>query len=408
MRTAADPITDRELDLLRLLVDQMAIAIQNARDYRDKLEQAIRDPLTALYNRRYFWEALEKEAQRARRYGSHAALVLFDVDDFKKINDAHGHSVGDEVLRGIADAVRPLLRPVDSFARIGGEEFALLLPETAQFDALLVAERMRAAISRRDLAPGVRVTVSAGVGACPQDASTRDDLVRRTDAALYWAKRNGKDLCAVVNETTDDVSERAADLGTAVAHLTQLVAAFDREGRGQTVAAYAVALGEAVGFTAQQLSRLRRAAVLHDVGNVAVNAEILAKPGPLTDEEYAEVKLHSNVGAAMLRHAGLTEEAGWVRHLHERFDGAGYPEGVEAGNIPIESRVLFVADAFAAMTADRPQCPAMAPAAALEELARGAGTQFDPRLVRLFTKLVQRGGLEVEPPRTVATPASSG
>jgi diguanylate cyclase (GGDEF)-like protein len=399
VRTAPEPITDRELDLLRLLVDQMAIAIQNARDYRDKLEQAIRDPLTGLYNRRYFWEALEKEAQRAGRYGSQAALVLFDVDDFKKINDSRGHSVGDDVLRGIAAAVTPLLRPVDSFARIGGEEFALLLPETAQFEALLVAERMRAAISRSDLAPGVRVTVSAGVGACPQDATTRDDLVRRTDSALYWAKRNGKDLCAVVNEATDDISERASDLGAAVANLTQMVTAFDTEGHGQTVAAYAVALGEALGFKAQQLSRLRRAAVLHDVGKVAVRAEILNTPGELTEEEYAEVKLHSNVGAAMLRHAGLTEEAGWVRHLHERFDGAGYPEGLEAGNIPIESRVLFVADAFAAMTSDRVHQAAIEPPLALAELRRCAGSQFDPRLVRVFCKLIQRGGLEVEPPR---------
>jgi diguanylate cyclase (GGDEF)-like protein len=397
VRAVEDPMTDREIELLRLLVDQMAVAIQNARDYREKLEQAIRDPLTGLYNRRFFWEALEKETQRAGRYGSQAALVLFDVDDFKKINDAHGHGVGDQVLRGIAGAVMPLLRPVDSLARIGGEEFAVLLPETSQFDALLVAERMRAAISRPELAPGVRVTVSAGVGACPQDAESRDELVRRTDSALYWAKRNGKDLCAVVNETTDEITERAADAGAAVAHLTHLVAGLDPDGHGQAVAAYAVALGEALGFKAQQLSRLRRAAVLHDVGMVAVDAEILAKPAHLTDAEYAEVKLHSNVGAAMLRHAGLTEEAAWVRHHHERFDGRGYPAGLEAGNIPIEARVLFIADAFAAMTSDRPHRAALSAAQALAELTTGAGSQFDPRLVRMFCKLVQRGGLEVQP-----------
>ena len=110
------------------------------------------------------------------------------------------------MLRSIASVVEPLLRPVDSFARIGGEEFALLLPETEQLDALLVAERLRAAISRAEIVPGLRVTVSGGVGACPQDAPTREELVRRTDAALYWAKRNGKDMCAVVNESTDGVA----------------------------------------------------------------------------------------------------------------------------------------------------------------------------------------------------------
>jgi diguanylate cyclase (GGDEF)-like protein len=203
VRPSEDPLADRELDLLRLLVDQMAIAVQNARDYREKLEQAVRDPLTGSYNRRYFFEALEKEVQRARRYGSQAALVLIDVDDFKRINDTRGHSVGDDVLRAITRLVTGMLRPVDSFARIGGEEFALLLPETSQMDALLVAERVRQAIARTAIVDGLRVTVSAGVGTCPQDAPSREELVRRTDAALYWAKRNGKDMCAVVNDVTD-------------------------------------------------------------------------------------------------------------------------------------------------------------------------------------------------------------
>ena len=396
VRPIGDPITDRELELLRLLVDQMAIAIQNARDYREKLEQAIRDPLTGVYNRRYFWEALEKEVQRSRRYQSHAALVLFDVDDFKRINDTHGHSVGDVVLRGIADVVSPLLRPVDSFARIGGEEFALLLPETKQFDALLVAERLRSAISKAEMAPGLRVTVSAGVGASPADAPTRDELVRRTDAALYWAKRNGKDLCAVVNESTDETEEQKFDAGAAVAHLTQLMGSIDPDSRSQAVATYAVALGEAAGLKDGSLSPLRRAALLHDLGNVAVREELLAKPGPLTEAEMTEVRLHSVVGAAMLQHAGLTDEAGWVRHHHERFDGGGYPAGLEAGNIPVESRILLIASAFAAMTSDRPYRAAMTTSKALSELRAHAGTQFDPRLVRMFCKLVTRGGLEVE------------
>lgn len=397
VRPQADPITDRELELLRLLVDQMAIAIQNARDYRDKLEQAIRDPLTGLYNRRFFWEALEKEVQRSRRYGSAAALILLDVDDFKKINDTRGHAAGDEVLRGIARVVGPLLRPVDSFARIGGEEFALLLPETKQFDALLVAERVRAAISRTPLADGLRVTVSSGIGACPEDATSREDLVRRTDAALYWAKRNGKDLCAVVNETTDVAEDAGRDAGATVAHLTHLVEAMDAQQHAHAVAGYAVALGELSGLDPASLAALRRAAMLHDVGEVAVRAELLEKPGPLTEEELAEMRLHATVGAAMLRHAGLSEEARWVRHHHERFDGGGYPDGLEAGNIPIQSRIIGIADTFAAMTMDRPYRAALPVPRALAELRRCAGTQFDPRLVRLFCRLVTRDGLEVLP-----------
>jgi diguanylate cyclase (GGDEF)-like protein/putative nucleotidyltransferase with HDIG domain len=357
----------------------------------------VRDPLTGLYNRRYFFEALEKEVQRSRRYGSDAALVLFDVDDFKRINDTHGHAAGDQVLRGIAAALAPMLRPVDSFARIGGEEFALLLPETRQLDALLVAERMRAAISRAEMVPGLRVTVSAGVGACPQDAPSRDELVRRTDSALYWAKRNGKDMCAVVNDVTEAPMDGAKDTANAAAHLTQLVTAMDAENgfeHAQRVSEYAVALGQALGLPADKLVRLRRAALLHDVGMVAVRPEILDKPGPLTAQERAEMRLHAAVGAAMVRHAGLEEEAGWVRHHHERIDGAGYPDALAGDAIPLEARIIGVADAFEGMTADRPHRPAMSADDAIAEMRRESGRQFDARLVRRFHQLLRTGAVE--------------
>jgi diguanylate cyclase (GGDEF)-like protein len=144
--------------------------------------------------------------QRSRRYNTGAALVLLDVDDFKAVNDSRGHAAGDDVLRAIARVASGLMRPADSFARIGGEEFALLLPETTQMEALLVAERLRAAIAREEVAEGLHVTVSAGIGACPQDAPSREELMRRTDAALYWAKRNGKDMCATVNDVTDEAA----------------------------------------------------------------------------------------------------------------------------------------------------------------------------------------------------------
>jgi diguanylate cyclase (GGDEF)-like protein len=399
VRPESAPLGDRELELLRLLVDQMAIAIQNARDYREKLEQAVRDPLTGVYNRRYFFEALEKEVQRSRRYGSHAALVLFDLDDFKRINDTHGHATGDAVLRGIAAVVAPLLRPVDSFARIGGEEFALLLPETRQLDALLVAERMRSALSRAEMVPGLRVTVSAGVGACPADAPSRDELVRRTDAALYWAKRNGKDMCAVVNDATDAGTAEVKVTGAAASHLTQLVAAIDAERphtaeHSQRVAGYAVALGQALGLAADQLVRLRRAALLHDVGLVAVRAEVLDKPGPLSEEEWTEMRLHPGVGAAMVRHAGFEEEARWIRHHHERIDGRGYPDGLAGDAIPLESRIILIAEAFEAMTADRPHRPAMTAEVALAEMRKLGGAQFEARLVRRFHQLLRTGAIE--------------
>ena len=398
VRPASDPLDKERLRLLRLLVDEMAVAVQNARDYREKLELAIRDPLTGLYNRRFFFEALEKEIGRHERYGSSASLVFFDVDDFKTINDRHGHAAGDDVLRKIARIGEGLLRPADSLARIGGEEFALLLPETQQLDALLVAERLRTAVARSAMLPDRRVTLCGGVSSCPQDASTREELEKRADAALYWAKRNGKDLCAVASEVAR--SDSTGDTDGILAHLYAMVAAIDaRElatrDHSENVAAYAVAVGQELGLDRERIMALRRAALLHDIGKITVAADILAKPGKLDPLEWAQIQRHPLVGATMLAHAGLMEESGWIRHHHERMDGQGYPDGLLGERIPLEARIIFVADSFEAMTSDRPYRAGMEVDDAMAELRRHAGAQFDARIVDALVELIGRGELAV-------------
>jgi diguanylate cyclase (GGDEF)-like protein len=398
LRAGGDPFDAGQLNLLALLVDQLAVALQNARDYREKLEQAIRDPLTGLYNRRYFFEALEKEVQRSERYGSEASLALFDVDDFKRINDTCGHAAGDEALREIGRIVEGLIRPTDSFARIGGEEFALLMPETNQLDALLVSERLRAAISRHRILPDRRVTISGGIASCPQDASRREELERRADAALYWAKRHGKDMCAVSSEVIVDDGD--GDREGAIAHLYALVATIDdshlhTRHHSENVAAYAVALGQELGLDRERIVNLRRAALLHDIGKVAVGEGILTKPAALSEAEYDEIKLHPVVGSTMLLHAGLVEEAGWVRHHHERVDGAGYPDRLAGDEVPLEARIIFVADSFEAMTSDRPYRAGMEVEEAVAELRRCSGTQFEPEIVDALARLVEDGELTV-------------
>lgn len=397
MRPENDPFGEDELALLQLLVDQLAIAVQNARDYGEKLELSIRDPLTGLYNRRYFHEALEKEIQRTERYGSTACLILFDIDDFKSINDRHGHATGDEVLQEIGRIVEGLIRPADTFARIGGEEFGLLVPETRQLDGLLVAERLRTAISRHQILPGERVTLSGGVSSCPQDALASAELEKKADAALYWAKRNGKNLCAVASEAlSSDTDERDG----ALAHLYGLVTSLDTQhlhtrDHSENVAAYAVALGQRLGLGREVVVSLRRAALLHDVGKVAVDFRILEKPSRLDDAEMDQIRVHSGVGGTMLCHAGLDLESSWVRHHHERVDGRGYPDGIAGDRIPLEARILFVADAFEAMTSDRPYRDGMPVEEAIAELRRNAGTQFDAQVVDALASLVEDGELTV-------------
>jgi diguanylate cyclase (GGDEF)-like protein len=398
VRPVRAPFTESQLGLLRLLIDQLAIAVQNARDYRDKLDQAIRDPLTGLYNRRFFYESLDKEIHRTERYGSTASVVLFDIDNFKSINDTLGHGAGDDALRRISSLVNGLLRPTDSLARLGGEEFGLLMPETQQLDALLVAERLRTAISRSTILTGRRVTVSGGVASCPKDATSHDELISRADAALYWAKRNGKNLCAIAGEVVLDEDAREGD--AMIAHLHALVSTIDAhelstKDHSENVSAYAVAIGQALGMDPEHIVRLRRAAFLHDIGKVAVSRWILEKPGPLDDAEWAEMKIHPLAGATMLLHSGLPEEALWVRHHHERLDGRGYPDMLAGEEIPVESRILFVADAFEAMTSDRPYHRGIEVSEAMDELRRCAGTQFDPRVVDALASLIDTDRLTV-------------
>lgn len=397
-RPASDPLGEGELGRLQVLANQLSIAIQNARDYRDKLEQAMRDPLTGVYNRRFFYEALEREVGRAGRYGAPVSLVLFDVDDFKEINDTLGHARGDDALRRVTALALGQIRDVDSFARIGGEEFALLLPETHRLDALLVADRVRLAVARHcDLVEG-RVTLSAGVACCPQDGATPEELERQADSALYWAKRNGKNICAIASDVTDAESERDGS-SDVPAPLAALVSTLDSQSlytreHAEKVAACAVAIGQQLGLNEVGLLRLRRAAFLHDIGKIAVPPETLAKPrADLSEAERDRVRTHPGVGLSILAYAGLGEEAEWVGQHHERVDGGGYPRGLRGDQIALEGRIIGVADAFEAMTAERPHRPRLPVAAALVELRRCAGTQFDAEVVTVITELVERDEL---------------
>jgi diguanylate cyclase (GGDEF)-like protein/putative nucleotidyltransferase with HDIG domain len=398
VRRADDPVNAAEMDLLRLLVDQVAIAVQNARDYRDRLEQAIRDPLTGLYNRRFFYEAFAHELERRERYGTCGSVVLIDVDDFKLVNDTLGHTAGDGVLCEIGRIAMGAIRATDQFARVGGEEFGLLLPETSQLEALIVAERVRRAVAGSRILPDRTVTVSAGVASWPEDGTLLEELEAKADGALYWAKRNGKNLCAVATEVV--VPEPGDARDEMLAHLHALVATIDAQhlntrDHSQNVAAYAAAIGERLGLSRERIVLLRRAALFHDVGKVAVRGEVLNKPSVLTAAEFEEMKVHPVVGGAMLAHGGFSQEGEWVRHHHERLDGRGYPDGLAGRDIPIESRIIFVADSFEAMTSDRPYHTGIPVSEAVQELRRCVGTQFDPRPVEALVELLELDQLPV-------------
>ncbi len=343
-------------------------------------------------------DAIDAECGDDDRAPLPSALVLLDVDRLTTVNAEHGAEAGDLLLDVLEELLRSLIRPHDTLLRLQGGTFGLVLPGARRLDGLLVAERLRTVVARSTLLDGRRVTLSAGVAAIPDDGRTRPEVEQHARRALRWAKDHGRNLCAVASEATVTAADQAP--GDILAHLYAVVESIDAQhlhtrDHSENVARYAVAIGQELGLDEAHVMRIRRAAFLHDIGKIAIDDAILSKPDKLTDEEFAQIMVHPVVGARMLHHAGLVEEAVWVRHHHERIDGRGYPDGLVGEVIPIEARVIFVADSLEAMTSDRPYRRGMPVDSAMAELQRCAASQFDERVVEVATALLVSGRLEV-------------
>jgi diguanylate cyclase (GGDEF)-like protein len=337
------------------------------------------DPLTGCLNRRGFEERFAAELSRASRTDAMAAIVLLDLDDFKRVNDEHGHAFGDELLCWVVETIGAVVRPSDAIGRLGGDEFAVLALGAGASEATLLAERLGAALA-------VRAPVSFGVSTYPLDGVDRDELHQHADLALYAVKhgRSTEPPGAGTRELSWAAAlARAVDVRMAVAH-----------GHSGAVAELAARIGAGLGWSPERLTRLRLAGMLHDVGKIAVPEAILRKPARLTEDEMAIVRAHADAGAEIAAQIeGMGAIAPWIRHSHEHVDGSGYPLGLRGEDIPLESRILLVADAFDAMISDRAYRSAMPVADALAELRRCAGQQFDERCVELLAQaLGERAG----------------
>jgi diguanylate cyclase (GGDEF)-like protein/putative nucleotidyltransferase with HDIG domain len=348
---------------------------------------ALTDPLTGLGNHRHFHERLARELEHALRYGRPLAICLVDVDDFKRINDRFGHPAGDRVLSLVATR----LRQTGEAFRLGGDEFAVLLPGYEESEALASAESIIDRIAALDLEHMGAITVSAGIAVAPQHARERDELVRLVDSALYWAKEYGKNQARSYRPDVVELAElkRLASGGDRVARLraaASLARAVDARDvytgfHSQRVAQLAVRIAERLGLNQEHVELTRLAASLHDLGKLALPEELLRKPGPLTEPERLVLERHPQIGFRMLDSLGIDPVADWVLHHHERWDGDGYPDGLAGSAIPLGARIIFVADAYDAMTSDRLYRARRSPQAALAELLECSGTQFDPDVV---------------------------
>ncbi|MBI3968221.1 MAG: diguanylate cyclase [Chloroflexi bacterium] len=365
--------------------------------------QAATDSLTGLLNHGRLVERLQSEISRALRYERSFALLLIDVDHFKRFNDEHGHLVGDEVLREVAQELAKGVRTSDVVGRYGGEEFALLLLEAPPEEAMTIAERLRGAIAARALhtsaSDEMRVTVSIGVALCPEHGSTFDGLLGSADEALYRAKRNGRNLVCLHGAEVERSALECCDHSSAASiepAYRALGAYLDASQKDSitppiSVVDASVEVGRGLGLESESLDALRVAMALRDVGKLALPDGILRKPGPLTPEERSIVRTHPVDGALMLGAVPRREDViGAVLHHHERWDGTGYPDGLAGEAIPLLARVVAVVDAYAAMTAERPYRRRLTPMEARAELESGTGTQFDPAVVQHFVAQLER------------------
>jgi diguanylate cyclase (GGDEF)-like protein len=380
----AQPYGADDDDRLTAFAELLGTAVANT-EAQDKLaRQASTDPLTGLLNHRTFHERLRVEVGRAKRYRRALSLAVVDVDNFKHVNDIAGHEAGDRVLAHIARQLGSLARREDVFARIGGDEFALLLPETDRMQALAALERARQVVASTPFEVG-RMTISAGI--CDLgSAGDADAMFRLADGALYWSKAHGRDVVWIYDpETVQELSaeERAQHLERAAAlrGLRALARAIDAKDpttrrHSERVAAMVTELAKASDWETDAVGRLNEAALVHDVGKIGVPDAVLTKPGRLTSEEYEQIKQHAALSTQIVAEVLDDEQTAWVAAHHERPDGRGYPDGLTAENIPAGAALLAVADAWDVMTVSRPYSVPKSPEDALAECCELAGAQF--------------------------------
>lgn len=365
-------------------------AVESGRLFR----RSVTDPLTALYNHRHFYDALHAALDLAARFDGRIAVMALDLDGFDEVNNKHGHPAGDALLREIAAVLRDASGTDDVMSRVGGDEFAAVLPGADADRALEMAARIRRGLAAITTPDRTRITVSTGIACFPEHGDDPDMLMKLADGAAYWVKRHGKDHAlvydpALVTELSPEDLVSAARDQAESGIVRALAAAVDaRHAHTSThsvaVAGWSTDVARRLGLGAERVRVVEMAALLHDVGMIAVREETLGKAAVLREDEAEQIRAHTRLGEQIVAGTMPAAVVEIIRNHHERWDGSGYPDGLRAIAIPLEARILHVCGAYDAMTSPRPHRPAMSVRAAVAELRSGAGTQFDPEVVDVF------------------------
>ncbi len=394
-----------------LIEQQQELLAEVDRLYREQTHAAVTDAITGLPNHRAVMSRVDEELARCERAQTSCAILFIDLDHFKHVNDTWGHRAGDAILHEVATRLRTTLRLEDFVGRYGGEEFAIVLVDADIVGASETAERLRHAIADEPCVWQVEdgstnmtipITTSIGVAVYGIHGATREKLVEQADHAMYRSKQSGRNRVSVADLPEDEATKSATTAmntetpphveTTTLQVLTAAAAARDRSTNehAHRMVALAEATARALHRPEEEVHLLRLGALLHDIGKIGIPDAILHKPGPLSEEEWAVMRLHPEIGQKILSQAGgvFIALASIVVSHHERWDGHGYPAGLEQEAIPLAARILTVIDSYDAMTSRRVYRAAMSPLAARQELQRCSGSQYDPDVVAAFLKVL--------------------
>lgn len=423
-----EDVTEKELNFLSLFANQVEMAITIANLFENLKKEAVTDSLTELYNRRYFNQAIQKETERAIRLHQPYSLISFDLDYLKKINDTYGHFFGDLAIRTIADILKKNARSIDVPARLGGEEFSILLPGVDSKGAMIAAERIRSAIEAQELDTIGHITASIGVGTFPEHSIKIDELIDLTDQAMYKSKINGRNrvtLAKLLNDEAEwhevafgafmdiltkqkvpipakiaseittklksiNVTDTKDTIFSVADTLAQIYNLHYKKGLTKQKVSLAIDLGRKLELQKEDIDKLKIAMMLYDIGKLMIPDDIWNKKDPLTIDEKQKIEEHPLIAAREILKpiTAISDIVPIIEAHHENWDGTGYPQKLSGHNIPMASQIILLVDSYFALIQDRAYRIAHTKDEAIEIIKLESGKKWNEKLVDEFVGIM--------------------
>lgn len=421
-------VAERTVELMREISLYKKVKLEKNKLNRELLKSyeklksvSFIDVHTGLYNYRYLDDIIEAEFHQARRYGQSLSVIMLDIDYFKSINDVYGIAFGDRVLKQFARQLKRMVRRYDTLIRYSGEEFIIISPRLNRNLALNMAQRLLESLNFINFGNKqhtVKLKLSLAVVSFPEDRASKGiDLINLANEVLYKTKESGgnraystldikkssqkktgrqfktagvKSLKNTINKLNKKSKQGLVESIFAFAKAIELKDHYTGEHVESTVH-YATEIAKGLGLTREDTELIKQAAMLHDLGKIGISENILLKKGKLNKKEFDEIKKHPQIGADIIRPIQFLHELiPFIFYHHERWDGKGYPSGIKGEDIPIGARIIAIADVYQALTSDRPYHKAFNKEQAIDIIKNASGTQFDPRIVNTFLKVIAK------------------